>query len=132
MILTRTGRCKQVTHSADVFAAKIVEIFVIDSSRDFTQESWRYLIPKECEETTICNIEKNYPEDDAKHSFVAVFTVLWLGLLSDKTSRADGATTQMTSANSAKYLDGLNGARFINRLAAPLAINRLIQMLDSQ
>lgn len=38
----------------------------------------------------------------------------------------------MASAKSAKYFEELDGARFINHLAAPLAINRLIRMLNLQ
>ena len=38
----------------------------------------------------------------------------------------------MASVKRAKYLDRLEGVRFINRLAAPLVINSLIQMLNLQ
>jgi len=38
----------------------------------------------------------------------------------------------MASVKRAKYLDRLEGERFINRLAAPLVINTLIQMLNLQ
>jgi len=73
---------------------------------------------------------KNYTVSDLKRSqFRLGLNFLKFGLFSEHPFNTT-PDTLMASVKRAKYLDRLEEAPFINRLAAPLATNRLIQMLN--
>ena len=76
--------------------------------------------------------EKNYAVSDLKVAISSGFELFGIrAAFREHTIRPD-TYTLMASVERAKYLDKLKKAPFINRLAALLAINALIQMLNLQ